>query len=461
MNSINSTKTKRIFLIFLILNTLMVISGIYLNGSALHRYLNPEYIRDVAIDTMGMLAGSVLLMGLYVENNADKRSRSMFRMIFSLNNLFFMDMLSSFAEGDSSYILAVTIINTLVFMFEDVLGYTYWTYVRNEANLKGKFLNIADKICLAALGISLLFDVLNIKFGYYFTINEGGEYIDAPLEGLGNSAILIFFIMAAIAIFKSTDNTTREKLVLTSFESFPIIAYVFGILTEDYSWTYPAYFLSLLFIYIRVFLERGMRIAEQEVTLTKQSTQLMISQIQPHFLYNVLTTISNLCVTDPEEAEETTVLFSQYLRTNLDSLRNQDTVPFATELGHIKTYVTLEKKRFGDILNVEYDIKEQNFKVPSLGLQPIVENSIKHGIRGKNSPGHIKISTSKVDKGYKIVIEDDGVGFDMSNPVKSDDGRSHVGMNNVRDRLKQMCNATTVVESSPGNGCRTEIIIPE
>ena len=127
---------------------------------------------------------------------------------------------------------------------------------------------------------------------------------------------------------------------------------------------------------------------------------------------------------------------------------------------HIKTYVELEKKRFGDILSVEYDIKEQSFNVPSLGLQPIVENSIKHGIRGKNAPGHITISTYKEEGKYKIVIEDDGVGFDMDKPHK-DDGRSHVGMINVKERLKQMCNASMKIESSPGNGCRTEITIPE
>lgn len=457
----NSTKTKKIYLFCLALNAVMVLVGLTLNVSEYLYDLSPEYIRDVAIDAMGMLAGGVLLFGLFTEVNPDRRNRSMFRMVFALNNLFFMDMLSSFFEGHSSLKLAVMVINTIIFIFEDVLGFTYWSYVKSETKPTGKYLSIANKICLISLGINVVLDILNIKFGYFFTVNAAGEYVDSSLEGFGNAAILIFFIVSTVTIVRSTENTRREKLVLTSFQTFPIMAYIFGSLTDNYASIYPAYFLSILFIYIRVFLERSRRVAEQEVTLTKQSTQLMISQIQPHFLYNVLTTISNLCVTDPEEAEETTVLFSQYLRTNLDSLRNQDTVPFATELGHIKTYVTLEKKRFGDILNVEYDIKEQNFKVPSLGLQPIVENSIKHGIRGKNGPGHIKISTSKVAKGYQIIIEDDGVGFDVNNPVKSDDGRSHVGMNNVRDRLKQMCNATTTIESSPGNGCRTEIFIPE
>ena len=292
-----------------------------------------------------------------------------------------------------------------------------------------------------------------------FTVSDAGDYVDSPFEFVGDIAIIIIFIISAVAIFYKSNAIINEKLVLSTFITFPLIAYIIGATTQEYASTNPAYLLSILLIYIRVFSMRGKKLAEQQVLLTKQSTQLMISQIQPHFLYNVLTTISNLCVTDPEEAEETTVLFSQYLRTNLDSLRNQDTVPFNTELGHIRTYVELEKKRFGDILNVEYDINEVNFKVPSLGLQPIVENSIKHGIRGKNSPGHIIISTSKVDKGYKIVIEDDGIGFDMNMPPK-EDGRSHVGMTNVQERLKQMCNASTTIESSPGNGCRTEIIIP-
>ncbi|MCQ2499488.1 MAG: hypothetical protein MJ133_10960 [Lachnospiraceae bacterium] len=72
----------------------------------------------------------------------------------------------------------------------------------------------------------------------------------------------------------------------------------------------------------------------------------------------------------------------------------------------------------------------------------------------------MKISTSKENDKYIIIIEDDGVGFDMNMPVK-EDGRSHVGMNNVKERLKQMCNASMKIESSPGNGCRTEIAIPE
>lgn len=451
---------KRIYLIFLVLVAAMTAAGVYLSSCSGIEVLRAEYIRDVAIDAIGMLMGCVLMLGLYREDIDDKRNHAMFRMIFTLSVLLCMDAVSSYIEGNPDHILAIKIVNVLHFIFEDVLAYVYWTYVREELNIKGKFMQIANRICLVVVSINIILDVINIWFGMLFDVSETGEYIDLPFEFMGDIAIFIVFILAAVAILYVAKISINEKLILMSFEVFPFVAYIAGDVTRKYMWILPAYLISVLLIYTRIFAERGKKLAKQEVELTKQSTALMVSQIQPHFLYNVLTTISNLCVTDPEEAEETTVLFSQYLRTNLDSLRNQNPVPFATELMHIKTYVELEKKRFGDILNVEYDINEQNFSVPSLGLQPIVENSIKHGLRGKNAPGHIKIGTYKAPKGYRIVIEDDGVGFDMNAPVKAD-GRSHVGMTNVKERLRQMCNATMTIDSSPGCGCRTEIFIPE
>lgn len=456
----NSKNVRKVYIGFMILVAIMIVTGVCLYNFVDFEALIEGYARDMAVNCICMLVCGVLLIGIFAGNNEDKHNQAMFRIIFSLSTLFFIDLLSSCIEGKAEFVTGIVIVNTLGFIFEDLLGYTYWTYIRDELNLGGKFLNIASKIALIAICVNIILDVMNIKIGIFFTVSETGEYIDSPLEFLADLAIIAVFILVIIAILRSSDVSINEKLILMSFEVFPFVAYIMGAITHEYTWIYPAYLLSVLLIYIRIFSDREKKIAEQQVLLTKQSTALMISQIQPHFLYNVLTTISNLCATDPEEAEETTVLFSQYLRTNLDSLRNQEPVPFSTELMHIKTYVELEKKRFGDILSVEYDIKEQSFYVPSLGLQPIVENSIKHGIRGKNAPGHITISTYKEEGKYKIVIEDDGVGFDMDKPHKND-GRSHVGMINVKERLKHMCNASMKIESSPGNGCRTEITIPE
>ena len=456
----NSKTVRKIYIGLFTLVEIMTVVGIYLYYSVDYTNITMGYARDMAVDCVGMLVCGVLLIGLYAGNKEDRQNHAMFRIIFLLTTLFLVDLISSCIEGNARFVTGIIIVNTLGFIFEDILGYTYWTYIREELNLRGRLSRVADKIALIAICINIFLDVINVKFGMFFTVSETGEYINLPLEFLADAAIIAIFILVIIAIFHTKNISINEKFILMSFEIFPFMGYIAEDIMREYTWIYIAYLLSVLLIYIRIFSNKEKKIAEQQVTLTKQSTALMISQIQPHFLYNVLTTISNLCVTDPEEAEETTVLFSQYLRTNLDSLRNQEPVPFATELMHIKTYVELEKKRFGDILNVEYDINEQNFKVPSLGIQPIVENSIKHGIRGKNDKGHIKIGSYKINNGYKIIIEDDGIGFDMNAP-KKEDGRSHVGMINVRERLKQMCGATMNIQSSPGNGCRTEIIIPE
>ncbi len=456
----NSKLIRNIYVVAMTLVAIMILVGMVITSGRSGVQIRTEYVRDVAVDTLGMLVCGVFLIGLYAGDKDDKQNRCMFRMIVILSALFFMDLASSCVEGHGEYVSLIMAINTLGFILEDLLGYAYWCYIREELKLGGRFLKIANFAAFLAVVVNVTIELLNIKFKLLFDITPEGEYVYMPFQFATNIAIICVYVLTVLSIARARQEGIKEKLILLSFVVFPLLAYIYSSISLEYTWNLVAYLLSILLIYIRVFSQREKKIAEQQVLLTKQSTALMISQIQPHFLYNVLTTISNLCVTDPEEAEETTVLFSQYLRTNLDSLRTQDTVSFNTELMHIKTYVELEKKRFGDILNVDYDINETNFKVPSLGLQPIVENSIKHGIRGKNDKGHIKIGTYKVDDGVEIIIEDDGVGFDMNGPAK-EDGRSHVGMTNVEERLRQMCNATMTVESSVGNGCKTVIFIPE
>lgn len=438
---------------------LIIISIIWARTSSIDG-IRPEYIRDISIDIVGMIICGVLIFSLGHDKPWDVQNRTLFRLIFTLCILFFLDLASSFLEGNPAAVTAIMLVNTLLFFNETLLIYCFWTYIREELKLDKKKRKPATYICRGTLICDMFMCIFNIWFGFLFTIDPNGEYIAGKYERLAEVTTFIIYLTVWVILLRAREHSIKERLILLTFLVFPACTSIIGVASNDFSTVFPMYLFSVMLIYINVFATRGKKLMEQEVTLNQQSTALMISQIQPHFIYNVLTTISNLCVTNPEEAEETTVLFSQYLRTNLDSMRKTEPVPFSAEMGHINTYVELEKKRFGDKLNVETDCRETNFLVPSLGLQPIVENSIKHGIRGKDSPGHLKISSKKVDGGYEVVIEDDGVGFDPAAPAK-EDGRSHVGMINVRNRLMQMCGATMEVETSPGNGCKTTIIFPE
>lgn len=186
-----------------------------------------------------------------------------------------------------------------------------------------------------------------------------------------------------------------------------------------------------------------------------------MSQIQPHFLYNALGSISALCDIDPKHARDATDHFSDYLRMNLESMKRMSPISFQTELKHIKTYIWLEKMRFGEKLQVEFDIQTQDFQVPALSVQPIVENAVKHGICNKEDGGYVRILTKEREKEYVIEVIDDGEGFEIREVGEHKDGKLHVGIKNVSERLEMMVKGTLKIESKKGKGTRAIICVPK
>ena len=225
-----------------------------------------------------------------------------------------------------------------------------------------------------------------------------------------------------------------------------------GILNETYA-------VAFLFYYLVIHVHISQQINEEkEVTLREQRMSLMLSQIQPHFLYNTLNTITALCRANPKLAEETTIKFSGYLRENMYNMGENDIQLFSKELEHTNIYLDIEKLRFGNRVNVEYDIKSDDFNMPTLTLQPIVENAVKHGICKKLEGGIIKISTEKKGRDYIITVSDNGIGFEIEKVLS--DGRTHVGIHNVKERLKSIIKAELEITSFIGIGTIVKIIIP-
>ena len=177
---------------------------------------------------------------------------------------------------------------------------------------------------------------------------------------------------------------------------------------------------------------------ENLISLLKYSElKALQSQINPHFLFNVLNTMTSLIRTNPEKAREVTIDLSNYLRYNLDN--NLKSVELIKELNQIDTYIKIEKSRFGEKLNIIYDVDESlyNFQIPSLIIQPLVENSIKHGILKKRDKGFVKIIVKRVDKDIEVAIEDDGVGIEQAVIDNLDKKiEENIGLKNVHQRLK-------------------------
>lgn len=207
------------------------------------------------------------------------------------------------------------------------------------------------------------------------------------------------------------------------------------------------------------YLHQEKLLAQKEAELTEARVAVTLSQIQPHFLYNALNTIAELCYVDPMKARTATVDFAEYLRVNLKAIQTKTLVSFTDELSHIRRYTDLEKMRFDDRLNVIFDIRATDFILPQLSVQPLVENAIKHGVCEKEEGGTVIIHTDEQDDCFRIVITDDGVGFDVE--AIENDGQVHIGLDNSRNRLANLCGGTIEITSEIGKGTTAIIRIPK
>lgn len=194
---------------------------------------------------------------------------------------------------------------------------------------------------------------------------------------------------------------------------------------------------------------------------TKAEIKALQTQINPHFLFNALNTIISFVRINPDKARELIINLSTYLRYNLEI--GDNLVDIYKELEQVKAYVEVEKARFGDKLNVIYDIDEDiNIKIPSLIIQPIVENSVKHGILEGSKRGTVKIYVKKITNNKaKVIIEDDGVGISekVIERVYNDNMQENkIGISNVNNRLKYLYGKGLQMERLD-KGTRTTFIV--
>ena len=202
------------------------------------------------------------------------------------------------------------------------------------------------------------------------------------------------------------------------------------------------------------------KLEEQERLLLQAKLDALSSQINPHFLFNTLNSISSLIRLHPEQARTMVVRLARIMRHRLRA--QEHFAPLRDELDFIEDYLSIETVRFGDKLRVVKDVDPDTLDilVPGMLLQPLVENCIKHGISGKVDGGAITLRTRRLPGRLSIEVEDDGVGI----PEAELSGilNKGIGVNNVRERLKVLYSQDyrMVIDSQPGRGTRIEIEVP-
>ena len=224
------------------------------------------------------------------------------------------------------------------------------------------------------------------------------------------------------------------------------------------------YSVNLLRISVVSLLRKMKENRELARRLRRSRAELMASQIKPHFIYNTLNSIRTLVKVDPEQAQKTVYDFSTYLRSNLENVGERELIPFSDELRHIQAYLNIEKVRFGERLRVAEDIGTKSFQVPPLSVQPLVENAVKHGICARMEGGTVTIRSREEADAYVVEVEDDGIGFDVESIEKRgevNDKFSHIGLENIRFRIREIARGRLDIHSRPGEGTKVTVTFPK
>ena len=203
------------------------------------------------------------------------------------------------------------------------------------------------------------------------------------------------------------------------------------------------------------------KLEAQQLRLNEARLAALTSQINPHFLFNTLNSVSSLIRTNPEQARSVVYRLSSILRRLLRKTDNL--TPLREELAFIDNYMTIEMVRFGEKLRFikEIDPETLDRMVPSMLLQPLIENSIRHGLATKVDGGVIRVRSYLADGRLHLVVEDDGVGIPETRLATLFE--QGIGVSNVNERMKVLYGPDyrMWIDSKPGEGTRTGIEIPD
>ena len=312
----------------------------------------------------------------------------------------------------------------------------------------------SKKACNILLAVSLLINfLLSFKNGYSSLV-FGKDFLALP-----NLCSFIYsFTIVGVVFYFSVRYRRSLPMAFLLCVIFLLLTPQILILSDMRLHAVCALYTTVgYFIVHRYYWILELRKREQEESEAKIRNLVVMRQILPHFVFNCLSSIEVLCEKDSVKAQTAVSDLAQLLRDTLDDMGTDNKKPFLEILEIINCYVRLEQMRFGNKIRVEYDIEETSFSLPPLILQPLVENAIKHGLA--RCGGTVKISTYAEGTQAVVCVEDDGVGMDAA--VTDTSQTSHIGLENVRARLRLLCNGTMDIHSEKGVGTKITLFIPK
>ncbi len=417
---------------------------------------NRDYLK-MLLAAIGMVFAFILFVCCCFNINDNTRQGDTLAAISVL--LYFSILLSGLMDvfaGNGAARNAIMAMQTITATCSTAVHFLFWRYqcASLPENRAQKYFTWWIYILIASY-LTML--AVNPFTGILFVVNASGNLISTG-ETLEIIVISLFYLTYLLYILPQ-HCSLRKKLSLASFALLPMLVIVMttvwfmsGIEYTVQSITYIFLLMAAYVVFFGDYVESKELLLKQQTTLAEIKSQLMLSQLNPHFVANTLNSIVALCRFDPPEAERATRMFAGYLRENYVDMSGNQMVPFEKALDNMKNYIAIEQIRFPH-LQAEYDISCMQFEIPTMTIQPLVENAITHGIHGK---GKITISATETQSGYTVLVEDNGVGY----KEPPEDGRTHLGIANCRERLQTLCGGSLTILSGDEGGTVCEITIP-
>ena len=318
----------------------------------------------------------------------------------------------------------------------------------------------SSKLLHAALGMWASAFVLSFSVPFvngFINITPENQYSRGPLYPLLLIPIIALSLLNLMGTIKRREQISRKTFLAFLIAIVPItVALTVHLFVDVYPLLDISYILSALAMYSFILSDQIERDRRQQLEIAHERSSVMVLQMRPHFIYNTLISIHDLCKLNPQMAQQVTVDFTNYLRRNFNAVASDSAIPFSRELEHTRAYLAVEQALHDDMLAVDWDTTFTHFRLPPLTLQPIVENAVRHGMDTEGNPLHIFVKTCQTANGNEITVENDGTDFDPAD----DNDEPHIALNNIRQRIEMMCKGSLEIRKRQGGGTSVKVIIP-
>jgi len=408
-----------------------------------------------------LCGASLLLMGLglglvVIMPDIDRWSKRFFIAFFSIlflnscfaliENIFYEVPGKAFLQVVSNFWMSLLATLPLPMLTAFLL------HCSGEDRRKSGLLSAA--IALYSLYFLLVVTAQFTSFIYYVT--PDGHLHRGPFYPLAVAPLVMIGLLNLAGLIRRRKALTKKLFIAILISLFPMTtALIIHLFVSAFPLVNMGVAILALSMYGIILSDQVEQYLRQQREIAHQQASILVLQMRPHFIHNTLMNIYYLCRQDPAEAQRVTLDFNTFLERNLNALASDETIPFSEELEHTRAYLNVEQALHDENLLVDYDMPHTCFRIPPLTLQPVVENSIRHGMNPDADPLRISIRTRKTDSGSEVIVSDNGPGFEPAA-----DGGPHIALMNIRQRLEMMCGGKMTILPREGGGTVVKLTIP-